>query len=78
MLCITMYCVQVVNIEGKGRGVVATRALKRGDYVVEYAGDLLLEDEAGEREAQYELTPNVGCYMYYFLHAGKRYWYVAL
>ena len=30
---------EVVDIEGKGRGVVVTKKFKCGDFVVEYVGD---------------------------------------
>lgn len=67
---------QVKFFEGKGRGVVSTKPFQRGDFVVEYAGDLVEIDEAKQREAFYSHFENVGCYMYYFQHKNKRYWYV--
>ncbi|KAL1502706.1 hypothetical protein ABEB36_007813 [Hypothenemus hampei] len=54
------------HIEGKGRGVFATKNFERGSFVVEYSGDFISFSEANERERQYALDETAGCYMYYF------------
>ena len=54
------------------------RPLKRGDLVCEYAGDLISHDDARLRETEYASNPDIGCYMYYFVYDGKKYWYVFL
>lgn len=41
---------QIVKFEDKGRGVVSNVDLKAGDYVLEYAGDLIDLKEARRRE----------------------------
>lgn len=64
--------------EGKGRGVVAARKFLRGEFVVEYAGELITMEEAKKREAIYAQDENTGCYMYYFKHKNNQYWLVAL
>ncbi|KAM9821814.1 lysine methyltransferase 5Ab isoform X2 [Syngnathus typhle] len=64
---------QVRVIEGKGRGVFAERRFKKGDFVVEYHGDLLELAEAKLREARYSQDPQTGCYMYYFQYQAKTY-----
>lgn len=64
---------KIVEFEGKGRGIVATKTFERNDFVVEYKGDLISPQEARMREEQFENDPNVGCYMYYFVHGGIRY-----
>ncbi|KAM9393068.1 lysine methyltransferase 5Ab isoform 2-T2 [Pholidichthys leucotaenia] len=64
---------QVRQIEGKGRGVFALKGFKKGDFVVEYHGDLLDLSEAKIREAQYAEDPQTGCYMYYFQYQSKTY-----
>uniref|UniRef100_A0A8C7Z9F9 [histone H4]-lysine(20) N-methyltransferase n=1 Tax=Oryzias sinensis TaxID=183150 RepID=A0A8C7Z9F9_9TELE len=64
---------EVRQIEGKGRGVFAVRAFKKGDFVVEYHGDLLDLAEAKTREDQYAQDPQTGCYMYYFQYQSKSY-----
>ncbi|KAH8294205.1 hypothetical protein KR054_009427 [Drosophila jambulina] len=63
----------VRHFMGKGRGVVAERAFKRNEFVVEYVGDLISIGEASEREKRYALDENAGCYMYYFKHKTQQY-----
>uniref|UniRef100_A0A8C2EJF1 [histone H4]-lysine(20) N-methyltransferase n=1 Tax=Cyprinus carpio TaxID=7962 RepID=A0A8C2EJF1_CYPCA len=60
-------------IEGKGRGVFATQKFQKGQYVVEYHGDLLQISDAKKREALYAQDPTTGCYMYYFQYLSKTY-----
>lgn len=60
-------------ISGKGRGVVATRDFQRGEYVVEYHGDLIEITDAKKREVLYAQDSSTGCYMYYFQHLNKTY-----
>uniref|UniRef100_A0A674P7W9 [histone H4]-lysine(20) N-methyltransferase n=1 Tax=Takifugu rubripes TaxID=31033 RepID=A0A674P7W9_TAKRU len=64
---------RVRHIEGKGRGVFALNGFQKGDFVVEYHGDLLELSEAKKREAQYAEDPKTGCYMYYFQYQTKTY-----
>ncbi|XP_071496880.1 uncharacterized protein [Diadema antillarum] len=64
---------KVDEILGKGRGVISTKPFKRGDFVVEYYGDLISMPEARQREAKYQEDPETGCYMYYFEHKNRSY-----
>ncbi|KAG1957746.1 lysine methyltransferase 5Ab [Pimephales promelas] len=64
---------KVKCIEGKGRGIFADRAFKKGEFVVEYHGDLLEIADAKARESQYAQDPSTGCYMYYFRYHDKTY-----
>ncbi|KAH3876898.1 N-lysine methyltransferase KMT5A-like [Dreissena polymorpha] len=64
---------KVVEFDNKGRGVIATKAFGRGDFVVEYAGDLIDLNAAKEREERYAIDPTKGCYMYYFHFLNKKY-----
>ena len=64
---------QVREVEGKGRGVFATKRFDKGDFVCEYAGELVDYDTAKDREKLYQGQP-VGCYMYYFVFKNKKYW----
>jgi histone-lysine N-methyltransferase SETD8 len=57
----------------KGRGVVTSRPFTKGDFVVEYSGDLIDLNEARRRELQYAQDQNTGCYMYYFKHNDQQY-----
>ncbi|KAM7368620.1 hypothetical protein PAMP_012943 [Pampus punctatissimus] len=65
--------IKVQYIEGKGRAVFATRCFQKGEYVVEYHGDLLHITDAKKREAEYAQNPATGCYMYYFQYLCKTY-----
>ncbi|XP_053328161.1 N-lysine methyltransferase KMT5A isoform X2 [Spea bombifrons] len=60
-------------ISGKGRGVIATRHFQRGEFVVEYHGDLIEITDAKKREAVYAQDSSTGCYMYYFQYLNKTY-----
>ncbi|CAK9293209.1 unnamed protein product [Gordionus sp. m RMFG-2023] len=64
---------KIVELPGKGRGVLAEKKFYRGDFIVEYAGDLIDLKEAKLRDTRYKLDRNIGCYMYYFEVAGKHY-----
>ena len=64
---------RVAHFEGKGRGIVADRRFQRGEFVVEYVGDLISMTESAEREKRYALDENAGCYMYYFKHKNQQY-----
>ena len=48
-----------------GYGVVTTREFSKGDFILEYKGDLLDANEAVRRERQYK-SQHLGCFMYYF------------
>lgn len=56
--------------------MITTRNFCRGEFVVEYAGELIDLAEARIREGFYAQDQNKGCYMYYFKHKGQQYWYV--
>jgi len=65
--------IEVSNIENKGRGIVAKRDFAKGEFVVEYSGDLIDIGTAKELENKYSMDISKGCYMYYFKHKGKQY-----
>lgn len=65
---------QVRVFENKGRGIVTTRPFQRGEFVIEYIGDLISMANANDREAMYAADDNTGCYMYYFKHNEQQYW----
>lgn len=58
----------------KGRGIIAARDFTRGEYVVEYAGELVNLEEARKRESIYSKDASTGCYMYYFKFGSIHYW----
>lgn len=67
---------EVVEVEGKGKGVVATRCIKKDDLICEYSGELLPQKEAKKREEVYSENPEIGCFMYFFSHKERKWWYV--
>lgn len=73
LMCYVIYF-QVNIFEGKGRGVVAAKPFEKGDFVVEYSGELIDIVEAKNREQNYAEDQKLGCYMYYFKHKGQQYW----
>lgn len=64
----------VVEVEGKGRGVVPTRLFQQGELICEYSGERITEKEARLREEEYSKDPKTGCYMYYFTHKETKWW----
>lgn len=64
---------EVREIIGKGRGVIAMKEFKKGQFVVEYHGELIDVTKAKRLETQYGKDPSIGCYMYYFEFKNKRY-----
>jgi histone-lysine N-methyltransferase SETD8 len=58
----------------QGRGVFTTKYLSKGDFVVEYSGDLIDVKQAKEREGEYSMDLSKGCYMYYFRANDRQYW----
>ncbi|KFM72722.1 N-lysine methyltransferase SETD8, partial [Stegodyphus mimosarum] len=63
---------EVKEFPGKGRGVITLKSIKRGDFVLEYFGELIDYEEAKKREPIYA-AQNSGCYMYYFKNKSKTY-----
>lgn len=64
----------VKSFAEKGRGIIAGKPFKRGEFVVEYIGDLIEQSEADRREEEYAKDANFGCYMYYFKHKEQQWW----
>jgi len=65
--------IEIREIENKGRGIVTKRDFDKGEFVVEYSGDLIDIGTAKELENKYSMDTSKGCYMYYFKHKGKQY-----
>ena len=64
---------KLVDVPGKGRGVVAEEDILMGDFTVEYAGDLIDRGEAERKEEEYEKDPTTGSFMFFFREGSKRY-----
>ncbi|XP_029167188.1 histone-lysine N-methyltransferase PR-Set7 [Nylanderia fulva] len=73
VLCQVEEGLEVRCFPGKGRGVITTREFAKGEFVVEYIGELINQGEAKEREKLYAQDQNTGCYMYYFQHRNQQY-----
>ena len=56
---------EVVLMEEKGRGVVATRVFRPQEALCEYSGELLSETEGKQREIECSKV-KAGLYVYYF------------
>ena len=52
----------------------AVKDFSKGEFVVEYAGELINKETGEDREAKYSMDKSKGSYMYYFKHKGKKYW----
>ncbi|XP_022178814.1 N-lysine methyltransferase KMT5A-A [Myzus persicae] len=64
---------KVTVFPNKGRGIIAGKDFARGEYVVEYSGELIYVQEARKREAIYSQDTTTGCYMYYFKYGSTHY-----
>ncbi|KAL7307721.1 hypothetical protein TKK_0000396 [Trichogramma kaykai] len=57
---------KVAEFDVKGKGVVTTKDFSKGEFVVEYHGELIDNNEAKKREKKYSKNKRIGCYMFYF------------
>ena len=64
---------KIFDTGDRGRGIKTTKKFSKGDLVVEYAGEIVSEDEAVAREAAYKADPGAGSFMYFFQFKGKPY-----
>ncbi|CAD1468766.1 unnamed protein product, partial [Heterotrigona itama] len=68
VLCQVEEGLEIKYFAGKGRGILTTREFMKGEFVVEYIGELIDQVTAKKREKIYAQDQNTGCYMYYFQH----------
>lgn len=73
VLCQVEEGLEIKHFAGKGRGIVTTREFMKGEFVVEYIGELIDQVTAKKREKIYAQDQNTGCYMYYFQHRNHQY-----
>ena len=52
----------------------STKPFAKGEFVMEYAGDLIDMKTAKDLEAKYCMDTTKGCFMYYFKTQDKPYW----
>ena len=57
----------------KGCGVFTLKEVKKGDFVREYAGELIDSHEEKKRDAKYDEDSSVGSYMYFFVFKSKKF-----
>lgn len=57
----------------KGRGVYAAQKLQIGDFIVEYAGELMTVKDGESREKAYSEDPAIGSYIYFINFKEKKY-----
>ena len=62
---------EVSEIPGKGRGIIAKRDICKGMFVCEYAGLHYRMSAAHALEAGYDTDPSVGSYTMYYQHGGS-------
>ena len=62
---------EVSEIPGKGRGIIARRDICKGMFVCEYAGVHHRMSAAHALEAGYDTDPSVGSYTMYYQHDGS-------
>jgi SET domain-containing protein len=55
-----------------GRGVFTKNEISRGDFLLEYRGELINEEEGQKRERNYD--EEFGSFMYFFQYMGKKLW----
>ena len=61
-----------MNVKDKGCGVITTKEFDKDDYICEYAGDLITNKKARNKETEHE---HGGAFMFYFEHKGRKLWY---
>ena len=64
-----MGCLVLVFYCTLGFGIFASKEFSKGDFIVEYAGDSINEEEAVHREQVYEKEKQ-GSYLFFF----SKYW----
>lgn len=66
---------QIETFPNKGRGIVTTCEFVKGEFVVEYAGELLSSIATAHQREELYADKDAGSYMYYFRHR-ERTWCV--
>ena len=56
---------KVVEIPGKGRGVIAKRNISKGNYICEYIGDLMTGEIGRMMEKEHERNGDLSCTLYF-------------
>lgn len=76
-ICHRIIMIQVVDIPGKGKGVVAKADYKKKEFICEYVGELLPYEKAVEKEERYlAVQGTYKGFMFFFNFKGKKLWLV--
>lgn len=73
-----MVDLEIRHVCKKGRGVFAAREFRKNEFVCDYAGELLTEEQAELRSLEYDKRASMnnldiisdGCYMFWFEYNG--------
>lgn len=57
-----------------GYGAFTEKFFRKGDFLVEYVGELISYEEALYREIHYK--PSMGSFLFFFKYGAKRQWWV--
>ena len=60
---------KVIEIPGKGRGVIAKRNITKGKYICEYIGDLMTGEIGRMMEEEHERNGDLSCTLYFNFHS---------
>ncbi|KAI1721150.1 SET domain-containing protein [Ditylenchus destructor] len=64
---------EIYESEEKGRGICTSKSFEKGEFVIEYKGDILSYKMAKIREEEYAQDCKIGSYMYFFKHHDQHY-----
>ena len=57
-------------------GLITNESIKNKEFVTDFPGDLIDQNEAFRREKLYDQNPGrYGSFMFFFIHRGKKMWY---
>ena len=78
MLCMFANCFNVYMMPFSGYGVIAKKSFGKGDFILEYAGDLITREESTERKMKYARRSAHNkysrCYLFHFMHRELSWW----
>jgi len=69
---LTLKKLQLIYFSSSGRGVFTTGAFFRGDFVLEYRGELLSSEESLDRTKHYTEAENT--FLFDFQWHGRNWW----
>uniref|UniRef100_A0A1I7UMM1 [histone H4]-lysine(20) N-methyltransferase n=1 Tax=Caenorhabditis tropicalis TaxID=1561998 RepID=A0A1I7UMM1_9PELO len=70
--CSNEKLLEIFTDDVKGRGIRTTTNFSKGEFVIEYRGDMMEYSKARIIESEYSYDEQIGSYMYFFEHKGKK------